>query len=378
MNTKTISFNQPLNGEKAIQTPFDLIFKNSKVYISYCKKGLLSSDPTESELPDILGTIPDIIQNRLLPVMAQNDIVQTPPYITGVLSVVLSELSPYINQLESQIACLTKANTNLVHKVSSKSNLITQLTIQIQEMEKEHELMQHELERTIMKLDEMSVYTSYPSHVTPKSGEGREDGKLKKRSSSQSQKDYTDHDEPCEKSKPNDSYNVPDLFAQQYWENTDTFKSFIEKETQYTYYKRMGSCENILKIVNLNSSPFGVFSEKLICELLDIGPRSSSQNDGIRNGKKIEIKSARYWGSNNDCKWQHLEPNHDYEYVLFAILGFDRFNVWGIPKSLLMGQLIEKKIVRDQGKQGYWVKMSKVMPYLTKIDNIVDLDRLLG
>ena len=183
--------------------------------------------------------------------------------------------------------------------------------------------------------------------------------------------------EPCEKSKPNDSYTIPDLFDPQYWKNTDTFKSFIEKETQYNYYKRMGSCENILKIANLNSSPFGVFSEKLICEILDIGPRSSSQNDGIRNGKKIEIKSARYWGGNNDCKWQHLEPNHDYEYVLFALLGFNRFNVWGIPKSLLMGQLIENKIVRDQGNQGYWVKMSEVMPYLTKIDNIVDLDRLL-
>ena len=114
-----------------------------------------------------------------------------------------------------------------------------------------------------------------------------------------------------------------------------------------------------------------------IQEIFQLGPRTSPQNDGTRHGKKIEIKSARYWDGKDDCRWQHLELEHDYEFVLFALLDFHGWKIWGIKKSLLMGELREKKVVTFQGKQGWWVLKSAIVSYLTPIKNIVDLDAFI-
>jgi len=120
--------------------------------------------------------------------------------------------------------------------------------------------------------------------------------------------------------------------------------------------------------------------------------------------KKIEIKAARYWiggcgdggsgggggggsggggsgggggGSGGDCCWQHFEPEHDYDYVLLALLDFHEWVLWAIPKSLLMGEMREKKIVTCQGKQGWWVKKSDILPYLTPIHSVTELDAFI-
>ena len=92
-----------------------------------------------------------------------------------------------------------------------------------------------------------------------------------------------------------------DILSANYWKNTKTFKSIKDKETQIKYYNRMNSCEEVLQLVDLESKPFGSESEKIIQEIFKLGPRTSSQNDGTRNGKKIEIKSARYWAGKDDC-----------------------------------------------------------------------------
>ena len=165
-----------------------------------------------------------------------------------------------------------------------------------------------------------------------------------------------------------------DILSAKYWKNTNTFKSIKDKETQIKYYKRMNSCEEVLQLVDLESKPFGSESEKIIQEIFNLGPRTSSQNDGTRNGKKIEIKSARYWSGKDDCVWQHLEPDHDYDIALFALLDFHGWKVWGIKKTILMGEMRDRKIVTFQGKQGWWVRKSAIICYLTPIKNITDLD----
>jgi len=168
-----------------------------------------------------------------------------------------------------------------------------------------------------------------------------------------------------------------DILSATYWKNTNTFKDIKDKETQIKYYKRNNSCEEVLQLVDLESKPFGSESEKIIKEIFKLGPRTSSQNDGVRLGKKIEIKSARYWAGKDDCVWQHLEPDHDYEVALFALLGFQGWKVWGIKKSLLMGEMRDMKIVTFQGKQGWWVRKSAIVSYLTPIKNISDLDAFI-
>ena len=139
----------------------------------------------------------------------------------------------------------------------------------------------------------------------------------------------------------------------------------------------MNSCEEVLQLVDLESKPFGTECEKILAEIFKLGPRTSTQNDGVKNGKKIEIKCARYWGGKDDCRWQHLEPDHDYEYALFGLLDFHSWKVWGIKKSLLMGEMRDKKIVTYQGKQGFWVSKSAIISYLTPINTVADLDAFI-
>jgi len=171
--------------------------------------------------------------------------------------------------------------------------------------------------------------------------------------------------------------STEEILSANYWKNTKTFKTIKDKETQIKYYKRMNSCEEVLQLVDLESKPFGSESEKIIQEIFQLGPRTSSQNDGTRNGIKIEIKSARYWAGKDDCVWQHLEPDHDYEIAMFGLLDFQGWKVWGIKKSLLMGEMRDKKIVTFQGKQGWWVRKSAILSYLTPIKNISELDAFI-
>lgn len=150
------------------------------------------------------------------------------------------------------------------------------------------------------------------------------------------------------------------------------------KESQYDFYKRNNAPKEVLELVSLESKRFGSISEKLIFDIFNLEPRTSSENDGTRKGKKIEIKCARYWGGKNECRWQHLELEHDYEYVLFGLLDFDgSWKIWGINKLMLISELKDKNILTYQGKQGYWCEKSKVIEYCHEIKNMKDLDDFL-
>jgi hypothetical protein len=167
------------------------------------------------------------------------------------------------------------------------------------------------------------------------------------------------------------------ILKSSFWKQTGAYKAIREKLTQTKYYKDNGATEEVLQLVNLESKAFGSESEKILSELFSFGPRTSSENDATLNGKKIEIKSARYWAGKDDCVWQHLEPDHDYEYAIFALLDFDGWNVWGISKKNLMGELREKKIVTFQGKQGWWTRKSSILPYLTSITNVKEMNEFI-
>jgi len=166
---------------------------------------------------------------------------------------------------------------------------------------------------------------------------------------------------------------VHPILSSAFWKTTKAFQSIQAKETQIKYYKKMGSSEEVLQLVELESKPFGSISEKILSELFSLGPRTSTQNDATFQDKKLEIKAARYWAGKDDCVWQHLEPEHDYEYALFALLDFQGWKLWTIPKVQLMGDLRDKKVVTFQGKQGWWTRKSAILPYLTPIHTLEDL-----
>jgi len=170
---------------------------------------------------------------------------------------------------------------------------------------------------------------------------------------------------------------MDDILSCESWKNTKRFKSIKEKMTQKITYINAGASDTVLSLVDLESKAFGTEAEEIIREIFKLGKRTSSQNDATLNTKKIEIKAARYWAGKDDCKWQHLEPDHDYEYALFVLLDFHGWKVWGIKKSLLMGEMRDKKIVTYQGKQGWWTNKSKILPYLTQINTIQQLEAFI-
>ena len=175
------------------------------------------------------------------------------------------------------------------------------------------------------------------------------------------------------------------MLASTAWASSKTFLSIKDKLTQSKYYSAMKSSPEVLQLVELESKPFGSVCETLISELFQLGPRTSSENDGTRKEQKIEIKTARYWAGEDDCVWQHLEPDHDYDYALLVLLDFQGFKVWIIKKSVLMGEPLRniekakksKKPVNFQGKQGWWTRKSALLEHLQPIESIADLDAFL-
>ena len=90
--------------------------------------------------------------------------------------------------------------------------------------------------------------------------------------------------------------------------------------TQYDFYKAHTSDLYILSLAKMPSKTFGTVCEKIIRTLFNMTKRTQHQHDAIYNYSRIEIKSARYWNTSNDCKWQHIEPSYEYDELWFVLL----------------------------------------------------------
>ena len=163
----------------------------------------------------------------------------------------------------------------------------------------------------------------------------------------------------------------------QQWNQTKYFKDMEKKPTQLELYIKHGSSPEILSLVRMANKVFGTEMENIFQEVFQLAPRENTQHDGIRLGKKIEIKSARWHATGEDCNWQHLEPEYDYEFVMFTLVDFLGLKVWMISKELLMGDLRKQNIVLKQGLQGWTTNKNKIESYLTPIETIEDLDKFI-
>lgn len=136
------------------------------------------------------------------------------------------------------------------------------------------------------------------------------------------------------------------------------------------YYSQNGAPDEILKLVVLENRKFGSVIEKLMKEKLCLKKPDSTQHDAKheQSGKKIEIKSARYWAGGLNCKWQHLEPEYDYDVVIFVLIDFAEIKCWVQKKSVLIPHLT------PQGKQGYWCTLDN----LTRANAIIPVKSVSG
>ena len=176
------------------------------------------------------------------------------------------------------------------------------------------------------------------------------------------------------KSRERDSivYNIKDdeFLKCNSWKNSKTFKSFKKKPTQFDFYSENESCTEILELVSLNPKAFGTICEEIIKEELNLSPRIDTTHDATIQHEskvyKIEIKVGRYLQSSDDCMWQHIEPGYDYDYILCCLLDFDGFKIWYITKKDVL-ILIEKCLIKKQGKQGFICRKNIILPYLVEI-----------
>lgn len=162
-----------------------------------------------------------------------------------------------------------------------------------------------------------------------------------------------------------------DLFDSINWKHIDSYKNFKKTISQSEYYEQNSSSIEVLNLVKLNSKIFGSICENIIIELLNLEKRTSSQNDATYKGYKFEIKTGRFISGKDDCMWQHIEPDYDYDYLLCCLLNFNHFDIFYISKEQI-NLLIQSNIIKKQGKQGYICKKSQIINYITKINSSIE------
>lgn len=151
-----------------------------------------------------------------------------------------------------------------------------------------------------------------------------------------------------------------------------TYKKVSNKISQLDYYRSNNASEEILKIVGMESKAFGSIMEKLIIEHFSLCKRKNTQHDACFGDKKIEIKSARYWAGQDNCKWQHIELKHDYEFIIFSLVDFDHVKTWIANKSMIRDH------ITPQGLQGYWTDKNTIMPYIIEFNSREELEFILN
>jgi hypothetical protein len=154
-------------------------------------------------------------------------------------------------------------------------------------------------------------------------------------------------------------------------ESNTSFKNRNKNISQYDYYKIRGANETILELTKPEGKKFGTLMEKIIIEHLKLGNRTSTQNDGTHGDKKIEIKSSRYW-SNGTYKFQHIEPNHDFDILITALLKVDEIELRIIKKEDILPHL------KKQGQQGYFLYGDKTEQFCKIIKDQNDLINFIG
>lgn len=153
-------------------------------------------------------------------------------------------------------------------------------------------------------------------------------------------------------------------------EHMEIYQLFVATQgpTQLDHYMQHNSPESILYFVNCSGKTFGEkYMEQLARAHFQLDPRIDSGHDHTKLTKKIEQKSARYHANGGDFKWQHIEMNHEFDYLLLTGLDYTMIRNY-IASRQIVEELIQIGIIQGQGKknsegiaaaqQGYWFSRS--------------------
>ena len=147
-------------------------------------------------------------------------------------------------------------------------------------------------------------------------------------------------------------------------------KDMLNRETQGDYYRRLGACEEVAQLADMNCKSYGKM-QNVVREYFGISKTKTTENDVMKGELKIEIKCPRLQTSG---RWmiQHLKPTHDFDAVLIALL---------TPKDGLRTMLISKTdvfaIAKPQKGEGWLVNSTDLMKRAVQVRKGDNLTRLL-
>lgn len=170
---------------------------------------------------------------------------------------------------------------------------------------------------------------------------------------------------------------MPVRDLQSFWDNVD--KSPMKKMSMFERYEEHGSPRDILRLAMLNSKSLGKVAEDFARYRFPfLKPSKSNEFDHIMTPHhyfNVEQKTSRLW-ENDDFKWQHIEPDHSWDYLLFCGIGYQDVQFWILTRANFH-VLVKKAEITIQGSkkertekgsdEGYWCWYSDIKELLIPV-----------
>lgn len=135
-----------------------------------------------------------------------------------------------------------------------------------------------------------------------------------------------------------------------------SYANHVCSRTQYEYYAANTNDEHILALARIsNAKAYGSLMEKIGDEALGlVHDRSDTQWDSLDHAeKKVEHKGARFGGGDGNIRnpfWNHLKPEHPWDYALLSFLNFQEIEVFYLSKEDCR-RYVDEGLIKPQGRE---------------------------
>ena len=135
-----------------------------------------------------------------------------------------------------------------------------------------------------------------------------------------------------------------------------SYSTHVCSRTQYEYYATNTKDEHILSLARIsNAKAYGSWMEKIHDEALGlVHDFSDTRWDSLdQDNKRVEQKSARFGGGDGDIRnpfWNHLKPEHPWDYTLLTFLNFQEIEVFYLSKEDCR-RYVDEGLIKPQGRK---------------------------
>jgi hypothetical protein len=166
------------------------------------------------------------------------------------------------------------------------------------------------------------------------------------------------------------------------------------KESQIQRYIRLGAVPEILRLIELGGGvAMGATCERLLrWEWPTLKTREPGQSGYDHRAqcpvseewKCLEQKTSGLWSDDpTSYRWQHIEPEHEWNGLLLVGIAPDTVKVWGMTRDAFKtcidaGLATRQGNAAEQSYQGYWMTAGDVQEHLRPITDENDLQAFIS